>query len=355
MMKKSIILLMTCSVIVASVFTACASRREANKTTSNLVDVIQEYGFESVEVTDDKGKTVTDKNGEAVTTEVAVVYTEDKKGVIIAQRLDSDGEPATDKDKKPVTIDSDEASRLNESKKASEEDSKKKNDKENTIQTETGTSSTTKPSSTKETTTERTTATTKKDVPETKNSDTTKYSGDDKVPDTDDSGKEVSFTEEDQEIIASMLEVPGLYEGDYENGDVVPYNIAANAAVWMLIHDGNTSSTYPSSPVVLDLFKFFGQTVVNFKTNCNATKNKYIKYNAANDTFDIDIDNYPAKEQTVVIKKIEDMGNNNYYKVTGEVSGAKRGDKSLTKVVAIIQKNRLDTSLGFSVKAIKWS
>ena len=58
-----------------------------------------------------------------------------------------------------------------------------------------------------------------------------------------------------------------------------------------------------------------------------------------------------AKQQSVKINRVESLGNNNYYKVTGSVSG----EKSCKKVVAVVQKNRLDTDLGFSIKALKWS
>ena len=58
-----------------------------------------------------------------------------------------------------------------------------------------------------------------------------------------------------------------------------------------------------------------------------------------------------AKQQSVKINRVESLGNNNYYKVTGSVSG----EKSCKKVVAVVQKNRLDTELGFSIKALKWS
>ena len=56
-------------------------------------------------------------------------------------------------------------------------------------------------------------------------------------------------------------------------------------------------------------------------------------------------------EQYGTLTIIEDLGNNNFYKVTGTVSGTKKAKK----VVAIIQKNRLDSTLGFSIKALKWS
>lgn len=100
------------------------------------------------------------------------------------------------------------------------------------------------------------------------------------VPKTSATGKEVNFSKEDQQIIANMLEVPYLYLASYENSKGVPINIAAYTAVWMAQHDGGTASTYPSSPVVLNLFKFYGQTVVNFKTQVNKVDSTPIKYNS---------------------------------------------------------------------------
>lgn len=151
------------------------------------------------------------------------------------------------------------------------------------------------------------------------------------------------------QIVANMLEVPYLYLENYENSDGVPIKIAAYTAVWMAQHDGGTADTYPSSPVVLNLFKFYGQTVVNFKTQVEKFSNVPIKYNKKNDTFTVK--EYPKKKQTVKITKIEDLGDNNFYKVTGKVSGA--GD--VKRVEAVIQKNKLDSTLGFSIKALNWS
>ena len=169
------------------------------------------------------------------------------------------------------------------------------------------------------------------------------------VPKTSATGKEVNFSKEDQQIIANMLEVPYLYLESYENSNGVPINIAAYTAVWMAQHDGGTASTYPSSPVVLNLFKFYGQTVVNFKTQVNKVNSTPIKYNSKNDTFSVS--KYPKKKQTVKITKIEDLGDNNFYKVTGKVSKA----DGVKEVQAVVQKNKLDSTLGFSIKALKWS
>ena len=146
-----------------------------------------------------------------------------------------------------------------------------------------------------------------------------------------------------------MFEVPGIYASNYENSDGVPLDAAKHAAVWMAQRENLNTKTYASGTIVLGLFKFFGQTVVNFKNNCG--KNAEITYNASNDTFTI-----PSAEsavQKVSIEKVEEYSqknNNNYYKITAKVSGC---DKS--KVVAVVQKNRLESSLGFSIKAMRWS
>ena len=46
-----------------------------------------------------------------------------------------------------------------------------------------------------------------------------------------------------------------------------------------------------------------------------------------------------------------DLGDNNFYKVTGKVSKA----DGVKEVQAVVQKNKLDSTLGFSIKALKWS
>ena len=146
-----------------------------------------------------------------------------------------------------------------------------------------------------------------------------------------------------------MLSVPNLCNSNYENSDGVPIDVARHAAVWMAQREELNTKTYASGTIVLGLFKFFGQTVVNFKNNCGSTKE--IKYNADNDTFTIP--NAESTVQTVTVDKVEEYAqknNNNYYKVTGSVSG---GGK--TKVVAVVQKNKLDNKLGFSIKAMRWS
>ena len=174
----------------------------------------------------------------------------------------------------------------------------------------------------------------------------------DKVPSTNASGKKVIFSQQDLERIAAMLEVPGLYKFSYENKDGVSAEMATHVAVWMAAREDIKGTSFPSGTIVLDLFKYYGQTVVNFKSNCNAAakkENAPISYSNKDSVFTIT--KGEAKQQSVKINRVESLGNNNYYKVTGSVSG----EKSCKKVVAVVQKNRLDTDLGFSIKALKWS
>lgn len=327
-------------------------------TENNLENADNEFGIETSEVTDDKGKTVTDKDGKAVTKEVPVVYKRDKKGKVYAQVIDEDGKEVTEKGGKPVTVPSDYVEEQNNPSSTSTTKKQNKPGKtENTEKPTVTTATTTKKQETTNgnlTTTKPAppTATTEKKVELTSEQDTTKFTGKEEVPKTSAKGEEVNFSVQDQEIIASMLEVPYLYKHSYENSDGVPIEIAAHTAVWMAERDGGTSSKYPSGPVVLNLFKFYGQTVVNFKSKCNeAAENTGapIKYNKKDDTFTIT--EFTKKKQDVRITKIEDLGNNNFYKITASVSKA----DGINKVVAIVQKNKLDLSLGFSIKALKWS
>ena len=321
-MKKTIILSLALVVLITAVFAACTAKTDDSNTSTteaNLDNVGTEIGFE------------TDENGE----EVAVVYEVDKKGKTIAIKLDKDGNKMKNDKGEYVTVKTDYTVTTN-----STDDSE-----DTTNDPLEGTDKLTT------TTTEKPTGTTKKDVPNTSSNDTTKFEGSDNVPKTDAKGKEVNFSEEDQSILKSMLEVPYLYRSSYENSDGVPIDIACHTAVWMAEHEGNIRNTYPSSPIVLNLFKFYGQTVVNFKTQCNefaASAKAPISYNKKNDTFSIS--EFTEKKQTVSITKIEDLGDNNFYKVTGTVKGCNK-----RKVIAIVQKNKLDTSLGFSIKALKWS
>ena len=339
-MKKTIAILL-CVLIVAASFAACKSNSNGKiDKTGDLTNAVNEYGFESVEVTDSDGKAVTDKNGEKVTEQVAVVYEKDKKGKTVAKLLDKNGEVKKDKNGKEITVKTDYVIDETSDTSSSNKGEKSTEEKVPTTKEQKTTESTTKKKDSGEATTESelTTLDYKKD----------------KVPAISDalsskSKKAVTFDSYDQQIVKSMLEVPYLYTSSYENKNGVPISLATHAALWMAEREDLNTSTYASGTVVLDLFKFFGQTVVNFKSKCNDEgKNEKIKYNKKNDTFTIT--DFENPTHTVNLKKIEYLGNNNYYLVTAEVKGIDKYDT----VYAIIQKNKLDIGLGFSIKALKW-
>lgn len=200
----------------------------------------------------------------------------------------------------------------------------------------------------------------KTDGEETKKELTTLPFDDIKVPSTSASGKKVKFSNADVATVTHMLEVPYLYMASYENTDQVPISIATHVACWMLERENLNTSSFASGTVVIDLFNYFDRTVVSFKTECNsytgngATNAAPITYNSDNDTFKITSD-YEAATHEVTITEIQNLGNNNYYKVIGTVKAANGSNCKATKVEAVIQKNKLDSSLGFSVKALKWS
>ncbi len=328
-MKKSIALLLVFILTISSVFVACSSKGTEETSTKEGLEAKQdELGFEYIEVTDENGKSVTDKNGKNVTTEVAVKYEKDKNGKTIAKVIGDDGEVVTDKNGKDVTVDTE--YQIEDPTENTEDNSKI-------------------PTTEKNTTTQSTTVTTKKNEETTEKDITTIDSKKDKVPSTYAKGEIVTFSSDDQQTIKNMLEVPYLYLSSYENSDGVPIDIAAHAAMWMAEREGLKTSTYASGTIVLDLFKYFGQTVVNFKSKCNEdAKNTNISYNSNNDTFKIK--DFENPTHTVTIQKIEDLGNNNYYRVTASVSGTNKAKK----VYAIFQRNKLDSTLGFSIKALRW-
>lgn len=308
-MKKAIAVVLATTIAVSVAMIGCSKGQKKEKdATSTTVDGLigNEDTYEIVEekVTNEKGEAVTDKDGNAVTTQVMYKETTDKKGNKINIKIDDNGEVVTDKNHKPVTS---------------------------------------KPTTTKATTTKAPKST------EPTSEVTTVPVDEDVVPKIDDKTKPAEFNESEKKIVKSMLEVPNLYKSNYENEDGVPVEAARHAAVWMAQRENLNTSTYASGTIVLGLFKFFGQTVVNFKDNCGSTS--IITYNKSNDTFTIP--KAESEKQTVTIEKIEEYAqknNNNYYKVTGSVSGC-----SKTKVVAVIQQNKLDNSLGFSIKAMRWS
>lgn len=309
-MRKAIAVVLATTIAVSVAMIGCSKSKNDEESTTKAVDGLENnedtFNIEEETVTDINGEAVTDKDGNPVTTQVMYKETTDKKGNKIAVKIDDNGEVVTDKNKKPVTV--------------------------HTTKAKT-TTSTTVVSLPDESTSTITTVAPDKDI----------------VPKIDDSTKSASFTEDEIKVIEAMFEVPGIYTSNYENSDGVPLDAAKHAAVWMAQRENLNTKTYASGTIVLGLFKFFGQTVVNFKNNCG--KNDEITYNASNDTFTI-----PSAEsavQKVSIEKVEEYSqknNNNYYKITGKVSGC---DKS--KVVAVVQKNRLDSTLGFSIKAMRWS
>lgn len=354
-MKKSLIIFLAVLLLVSFIFAACSSKKDEDSTSdtttaANLEDTDTEYGFETEAVTDADGKEVTDSKGNTVTTEVAVVYKKDSKGNTYAQKLDADGKGVTNKKGNAVTVKSTAAESASSSTKKAEKTTVASTKKDSSGTSASGKSTTAAEASKPTTQEDKTTATTKESVELTKDVSTTKFDGKEVVPKTSDSGKEVNFSEADQEIIASMLEVPYLYRSSYENADGIPIDTAVYTAVWMAQRDGATALDnvpYDSNPIILNLFKYYGNTVVNFKSKCNGIDNTPIKYK--NNKFYIS--SFPEKQQSVKITKIEDLGNNNFYKITGTVSNAGK----ITKVAAVIQKNRLEPTLGFSIKALKWS
>lgn len=308
-MRKAIAVVLATTIAVSVAMIGCSKSKNNEETTTKTVDGLKNnedtFSIEEETVTDKNGEAVTDKDGNPVTTQVMYKETTDKKGNKIAVKIDDNGEVVTDKNKKPVTVHTTKAP--------------------------------------------KTTSTTAVSLPDESSTITTVAPDKDIVPKIDDSTKSASFSEDEIKVIEAMFEVPGIYASNYENSDGVPLDAAKHAAVWMAQRENLNTKTYASGTIVLGLFKFFGQTVVNFKNNCG--KNAEITYNASNDTFTI-----PSAEsavQKVSIEKVEEYSqknNNNYYKITAKVSGC---DKS--KVVAVVQKNRLESSLGFSIKAMRWS
>lgn len=308
-MRKAIAVVLATTIAVSVAMIGCSKSKNDEENTTKAVDGLKNnediFSIEEETVTDKNGEAVTDKNGNPVTTQVMYKETTDKKGNKIAVKIDDNGEVVTDKNKKPVTVHTTKAP--------------------------------------------KTTSTTAVSLPDESSTITTVAPDKDIVPKIDDSTKSASFTEDEIKVIEAMFEVPGIYASNYENSDGVPLDAAKHAAIWMAQRENLNTKTYASGTIVLGLFKFFGQTVVNFKNNCG--KNAEITYNASNDTFTI-----PSAEsavQKVSIEKVEEYSqknNNNYYKITAKVSGC---DKS--KVVAVVQKNRLESSLGFSIKAMRWS
>lgn len=326
-MKKSISLILTAIFIMSTILVGCSSNKtdESNSTTVGLENSINEFGLEEVEVTDENGETVTDANGNPLTTEIAVEYVTDKNGNAIAVELDEKGERVTNSKGKDVT-----------------HKTSFKPSTSTTVKDELPSVPATKPTTATTTMKNSSEGTTSAEL-------TTIKREKEEVPSTNATGTKVKFSAEDQQTVKQMLEVPYLFNQSYENADGVPTEIATHVAIWMAQREAFNTTSYASSTIVLDLFKYFAQTVVSFKNNCNGANNENITYRTANDTFAIK--SFEAPTHSVKLDSIEFLGNNNYYKVTGTVSGTSKAKK----VVAIIQKNRLDSTLGFSIKALKWS
>ncbi len=319
-MRKIIAVVLATTVAVSAAMIGCSKKADDKESTTTTADglINNEDTYEIVEetVTNEKGEAVTDKDGKPVTTQVMYKEKTDKKGNKTLVKVDDDGNTVTDENGKDVTI------TTTTSKNSSGNSSNSGNS-----------GSTTAVTLPEESTTEITTVDPEKD----------------NVPKIDDSTKSASFTDGEIAVIEAMLEVPGLYNSNYENSDGVPLEAAKHAAVWMAQRENLNTSTYASGTIVLGLFKFFAQTVVNFKNNCG--KNTEITYNSENDTFNIP--SAESADQKVSVTKVEEYSqknNNNYYKITASVSGCNK-----SKVVAVVQKNRLESSLGFSIKAMRWS
>lgn len=311
-MFKKIGIVLICVAMAATVFAGCSKKNTDNETPSGgLEDSAQEFGFEE----DEDGNTV------------AVEYDGDKAYVI-----DDNGNRTGKVLKRKPTPTTTEKS-----------DSDSDNNKKTPNKQE-----------------DRPNVPNKTDGEETKKELTTLPFDDIKVPSTSASGKKVKFSNADVATVTHMLEVPYLYMASYENTDQVPISIATHVACWMLERENLNTSSFASGTVVIDLFNYFDRTVVSFKTECNsytgngATNAAPITYNSNNDTFKITSD-YEAATHEVTITEIQNLGNNNYYKIIGTVKAANGSDCKATKVEAVIQKNKLDSSLGFSVKALKWS
>lgn len=316
-MMKKISALFLCVCLLASCFAACSSDTETADTAGGLEEGIVEYGFEQ------------DENGNTV----AVVY-EDGKAYV----LDAEGNKTDEVIENPKNMPS--------------EDSNSGSDEEY----EPGTSPSRVPDRDDvDNNTGNAKGTTNSEL-------TTLPMDEDKVPTTSDSGKTVEFSDKDVKTVTNMLEVPYLYTASYESNQNVPIEIATHVACWMLQREDLDTNNFASGTVVIDLFNYFARTVVSFKTKCNSCTSDDtdvanpapIKYNSSNDTFTVTGSSYEEPTHTVNIKEIQDLGNNNYYKVIADVN-SKDSSCKVSTVVAVIQKNKLDTSLGFSVKALKWS
>lgn len=317
-MIKKISAVFLCICLLATCFAACSDEAETADTAGGLEDGIVEYGFEQ------------DENGNTV----AVVY-EDGKAYV----LDAEGNKTDQVIENPQNMPSESGGSGNSGESVEPGTSPERVTDREDVNNNTGNAS----------------GTTNAEL-------TTLPMDEDKVPTTSDSGNTVEFNDKDIKTVTNMLEVPYLYTASYESNQNVPIEIATHVACWMLQRENLDTNNFASGTVVIDLFNYFARTVVSFKTKCNSCTSSDtdvanpapITYNSSNDTFTVTGSSYEQPTHTVNITQIQDLGNNNYYKVIADVDGIDSSCKSST-VIAVIQKNKLDTTLGFSIKALKWS
>jgi len=318
-LTKKIAIFLAAALLVSACFAACSKNNNTNDTDESVSAT-----DEGLENNADEFDIVEDEDGNTV----AVVY--DEKGN--AYKVDKNGKKTNQR----VNV----ANRDTDDKKDDSDDSNKdvvKPDKPNIDNN-----------------------TDKEENTTDKNLTTLPYNKD-KVPSTSESGTPVKFSDEDVATVTYMLEVPYLYTASYENAQGVPVQIANHAACWMAQKNGANSTSFASGDIVLNLFRYFAQTVQNYSNNCNTDKSADkapITYNPGSDTFTIiakEKDTIEKKTHSITVNSIESLGNNNYYKVNATVKAENSSGCKYKKVVAVMQKNKLDSDLGFSVKALKWS
>lgn len=331
-MTKKLALFMVLVLLITTCFSACSSAEDeeddssssSSESDSDSVNA-DYYGFE------------TNEDGE----EVAVVYEQDEEtGEWVAYVIDDNGEKTGEVIENPENAPDESSSSV---------DYEVNDDNENVTAAGTTAISVNK--------TESADATTSAQL------DSTSSDSDDDadIPTLSSTGTKVQFSDSDIQILTYMLEVPYLYAANYDTGDAVPVSIASHVACWMAQESGSTANVFASGEVILNLFYYFAQTVAGYKANCNSdmsTNKAPITYNSSSDTFTITAQGDDCiEEQThsVTISKVEDLGTSNYYKVTASVTEVNSSGCSKKKVVAIVQKNKLYSDLGFSVKALKWS
>lgn len=316
-LKKSLIFILVAALAVSAVFASCSKNKENDNSTGGLNSPGAEYGIEK------------DENGK----DVEVIYEKDDDGNV-------NGYIVEDGKKTDVTVPSvDNYVDPNETTKYTD------NEIENN----------TKPDPKDDEDITNNTS----DEKDTTNPELTTLPLDKaKLPKTTDSGTPVKFSDKDIVTVTKMLQVPYLYTASYESNEDIPIEIARHVAIWNAQNDGNKLTTFPSGTVVSGLFVYFQGTVRNFSTSCNTTTNDShpapIAYNVSKDTFTIS--SYESKTHSIDIKSIEFLGNNNYYKVLATVKEENKSGCDKRVLVAIIQKNKLNSNYkySFSVKALQW-